>query len=115
MLSKSIPQLYKSHENEKKRMYGQRVLQVEKGTFTTLVFSTTGGMSEETHKLVKRLAQRMEHVTHQRYSEIVGYIRKRLRFELLKTTVISLRGERGNRSARDHNDGHKSIRFVIWI
>ena len=27
----------------------------------------------------------------------VGYIRKRLRFEILRTTVISLRGDRGAR------------------
>ena len=102
-VSKSIPQMYRSHENEKKRMYGHRVLQVEKGTFTPLVFSTTGGMSEETNKAVKRLAQRMETVTHQRYSEVVGFIRKRLRFELLKTTVIALRGDRGARSRNELN------------
>ena len=33
----------------------------------------------------------------QRYSDAVGYIRKRLRFEILRTTVISLRGDRGAR------------------
>ena len=31
------------------------------------------------------------------YSDAVGYIRKRLRFEILRTTVISLRGDRGAR------------------
>jgi len=36
-------QVYRQHENEKKRKYANRVLEVEKGTFTPLVFSTTGG------------------------------------------------------------------------
>ena len=44
---KSIPQMYKSHEEEKKQGYLSRVLhdaQVEKGTSTPAVFSTSGGM-----------------------------------------------------------------------
>ena len=36
--------IYRQHENEKKRKYATRVLEIEQGTFTPLVFSTTGGM-----------------------------------------------------------------------
>ena len=96
--SKPIPQMYLSHEGEKKRKYNARVLEVEKGTFTPLVFSTSGGMGAEAQRLVKRLAQRMEVATGQRYSDAVSFIRKRLRFELLKTTVIAMRGDRGSRA-----------------
>ena len=32
-------QIYRNHENEKKRAYADRVLQVEQGTFTPLVFT----------------------------------------------------------------------------
>ena len=38
-------QLYRQQE-EKKRKYATRVLDVEQGTFTPLVFSTTGGMAK---------------------------------------------------------------------
>lgn len=95
--SKPIPRMYEAHEKEKKRLYNARVIQVERGTFTPLVFSTTGGMGKEAKNLVKRLAQRMEMATGQRYADAVRFIRKRLRFELLKTTVIALRGDRGAR------------------
>ena len=95
--SKPIHQMYIAHEQEKKRKYNGRVLEVERGTFTPLVFSTTGGMGGEAHKLVKRLAERMEMSTGQKYSDAVSFIRKRLRFELLKTTVIAVRGDRGSR------------------
>jgi len=98
--SKSIPAMYQSHENEKKRCYNARVLEVEKGSFTPLVFSTSGGMGGEAERLVKKLASKMEYHTGQRYSDAVGYIRKRLRFEILRTTVISLRGDRGARKNR---------------
>ena len=36
--------IFKEHENEKKRKYQQRVLDVEMGTFTPLVLGTNGGM-----------------------------------------------------------------------
>ena len=39
-------QIYKLHENDKKRLYSSRVLEVERGAFTPLVFTTTGGMSD---------------------------------------------------------------------
>ena len=51
-----IKMAYKKHESEKKRSYNSRVLEVEKGTFTPLVFSTTGGMGEEAAAFNKRLA-----------------------------------------------------------
>ena len=99
----AIPVMYETHEKEKKRGYNARVLQIERGTFTPLVFSTSGGMGKEASKLVKRLAQRMEVSTGQRYADAVGYIRKRLRFEILKTTVIALRGDRGARLRSANN------------
>ncbi|KAG1662485.1 hypothetical protein GQR58_020916 [Nymphon striatum] len=57
-MNKSIPQMYSHHDNLKKRAYNARVIQVEKGTFTPLVFSTTGGMEREAHRFLKRLAER---------------------------------------------------------
>ena len=41
----SPKQIYKLHEDEKKRKYTSRIIKVENGTFTPLVFTTTGGMS----------------------------------------------------------------------
>ena len=40
-------QIYRMHENEKKRMYSKRVTEIEQGTFTPLIFTTTGGMGKE--------------------------------------------------------------------
>ena len=79
--SKSIPAMYQSHENEKKRCYNARVLEEEKGSFAPLFFSTSGGMGGEAERLVKKLASKMEYHTGQRYSDAVGYIIKRLRFD----------------------------------
>ena len=45
--SKSLKQLYRENENEKKRMYNDRVINCERATFTTLVFTNTGRMGPE--------------------------------------------------------------------
>ena len=40
----SLAQCYRRVELEKKRVYGERVREVERGTFSPLVFSCSGGI-----------------------------------------------------------------------
>ena len=49
-------QIYKLHENDKKRLNSSRVLEVTRDTFTHLVFTTNGGMSDECQRYHSRLA-----------------------------------------------------------
>ena len=94
-----VKKMYQHHEDLKKRSYMHRVQQVEKGTFTPLVFSTTGGASKETDRFLRRLAEKMtQKNSSTNYSDNISFIRRRLRFDLLRTTLISLRGYRGKRS-----------------
>ena len=87
--------MYLKHENEKKRAYNDRVIDVEKASFTPLVFSTSGGMGQEANKLNKRIASLIAIKRDNLYSDAVSFIRKRLRFMILKTTLIALRGFKG--------------------
>ena len=48
----SPKQIYRIHENEKKRKYNSRVTEIEQGTFTPLVFTTTGGMADECLRVI---------------------------------------------------------------
>ena len=92
---KKIEKLYEQHENEKKQKYNDRILQVEKATFTPLVFSTSGGMAKECTKFHKKLAEHVSNKTKEDYSHVMNHLRTRLRFALLKSTLIAIRGERG--------------------
>ena len=56
-INKPLHQVYVSHENKKKRAYGERVVQVEKASFTPIVLSTHGGSSKEADRHHKRIAQ----------------------------------------------------------
>ena len=92
--SSSLPSLYRRHEKEKKRQYGQRVIDVEHGSFTPLVFTTAGGMGREASAVYKRLAQLIAEKLAEPYSSVIGWIRCRLSFSLLRSSLLCIRGSR---------------------
>ena len=68
-------QIYKKHENEKKRQYAERVMEIEQGTFTPLVFTTTGGMADECVKYHSRLAEPIANKKGESYSSVISWTR----------------------------------------
>ena len=56
-MDKPVADAHKANENQKKRVYNQRVIEVEHSSFTPLVFSCFGGYSKECSKFYKRLAE----------------------------------------------------------
>jgi len=56
---KTTSTIFKEQEEEKKRKYQQRVLDVEMGSFTPLVFGTNGGMGVDCNFFLKRLAEKL--------------------------------------------------------
>ena len=90
-------QIYKLHENDKKRLYSSRVLDVERGTFTPLVFTTTGGMSDECQRYHSRLAELLAVKKLENYASTITWIRIRVSFAILRSTLACLRGLRSKR------------------
>ena len=68
-------QIDKKHENEKKRQYAERVMEIEQGTFTPLVFTTTGGMVDECVKYHSRLVELIANKKGESYSSAISWIR----------------------------------------
>ena len=109
---KDIEKLYEQHENEKKNKYNHRVIQVEKATFTPLVFSTLGGMAPECTSFHKKLAVMISHKTKEEYSHVMSHLRTRLRFSLLRSTLIAVRGERGKSRKTQESISELSLNTV---
>ncbi len=59
------------------------------------MFATTGGMGQEAMKFMKTLAEKIATKKQERYCDVIGFIRRRLCFDILKTCLISIRGFRG--------------------
>ena len=98
----SLKALYERNETEKKALYEDRVLQVEKGSFQPLVFLTTGGTGPSCTKVMKRLAGKMAVKKGESYSHVMNFMRTRLRFALLRSVLIAVRGSRGKRIKEPH-------------
>ena len=91
----TIKSILKKHEAEKKRTYNQRVMQVEQGTFTPLIFTVAGSMSPECSTFHKNLAEKISEKTGERYNDVINFIRCKLSFMTIRSALLCLRGSRG--------------------
>ena len=90
----STAQMFRRHEMSKRRIYDQRVRDVEMSTFTPLVFSASGGFGPSALVTYKRIASRLSNKWSLPYSAIMGWLRCRVSFALLRSAVMCLRGSR---------------------
>ena len=83
---------YMRHEREKRREYERRVLEVEHGTFTPLVLSTSGGWGPSATVAFRRLAGLIATKHNQAYSTTLQFIRCKISFPLIDSASMCLRG-----------------------
>ena len=86
--------IFRAHEMAKRREYLQRVLDVENGSFTPLVFGTNGGLGEECASFLSTLSQKIASKDDESYAHTVTWIRTRLSFDILKAAIQCVRGSR---------------------
>ena len=84
--------VYRRHEREKRCCYKSRVLEVEHGSFTPLVFSAAGGMGTAATVTYRRLASLLAEKHGQPYSKTMNWIRCNLSFSLLRSAITCIRG-----------------------
>ena len=93
-----------SHERAKKRHYASRIIQVDRGAFTPLVFAANGQCAPESGVFLKALvAGIVDKNVDLSYSLVMNHLRCRISFCLLRWAVTCLRGSRS--SYRRHHGG----------
>jgi hypothetical protein len=102
-LSRSISGLCESMEKEKKRAYADRILQVEHGSFTPLVFSSCGGVGQEAAAAIRKLASLLAEKRRENYSHTIALLRLRICFALLRSSFVCLRGTRVRRTTAPYS------------
>ena len=78
---KETSTIFKEQEEEKKRKYQQRVLDVEMGSFTPLILGTNGGMGADCHCFLKCLAEKLSEKNEEPYHITITWIRTLLSLE----------------------------------
>ena len=94
--NQNIAASYRRHENEKRREYEKRVVEVEHGSFTPIVMSSTGGWGPSAMIMYKRLASLIATKHAAPYSATMRMIRCKIAFSLIDSTVMCLRGARSS-------------------
>ena len=82
-----------SAEAEKKCKYLEACLARHAG-FTPLCFSIDGMLRSEADCFLRRLADRLSAKWERSYSAVVGWVRSRLSFAVLRATMLCVRGSR---------------------
>ena len=71
---------FRRHENDKRRAYEERVREVERGSFTPLLFSSSGSMGKAATVTYRHLASLLSDKWNSPYSVIMGWLRIPLGF-----------------------------------
>ena len=67
---------------------------MEQGTFTPLIFTTTGGMASECQMFHSRLAELIATKKAEEYSKTVNWLRVKFPFSSIRSALVCLRGSR---------------------
>ena len=86
--------IFKEQENEKKRKYNQRVMDVEMGTFTPVVFGTNRGMGLDCQNFLRTLANNLSSKNKEPCASVISWLRIQLSFSVLRTVHRCVRGSR---------------------
>ena len=90
------------HQRLKQLEYEERIINVDHGSFCPLVFSTSGAVGPLCSQFLKRLAGKIADKDGADYSSTVAWLRCRISFALLRSTVMCVRGSRSSRHAPIH-------------
>ena len=96
--STDLSALYRTHEQEKMCKYNSRVISVERGSFTPLIYTTFGGMGPQATRYHKRLAELVARKRNENYSHVITHMRTKIRFSVLRSVLVAVRGERGKKA-----------------
>ena len=83
-----------SYRDLKKRKYNSRVTEIEQGTFTPLVFTTTRGMADECLRYHSRLDELLSAKKQESYATRTSRVRAKVSIAILRSAFLCLRGSR---------------------
>ena len=90
--SKPIQSVLKSHEEEMKRQYNARVMEVEHGSFTPIVITVKGVVGQEGNRYHKALAEKIAEKSGEKIQNVTRLIRTKVSFLVLRAALLCLHG-----------------------
>ena len=75
---------------------------MEHSTFNPLIFACTGGAGPSASKVMSRFALKLSEKGYDSYSDAISFIRTKISFALLRSSVLCLSGCRALKRQIDH-------------
>ena len=60
-----------------------------------MIFTTSGGVGPLCKSFIKRISSLISEAKNEKYEDVAFHLRVRIRFAILKSTLMALRGQRG--------------------
>ena len=89
-----LQNVFQANEREKKRSYNKRVIEIEHGSFTPLVFTPYGGYGREGERCISHLAEKISIKKDISLSVVTNWLRMKLAFTTIRSAVLCVRGSR---------------------
>ena len=77
-----------------------------------MVFLTTGGTGPECTRVLKKVADKIANKRGEQYGHVMSFIRTKLRFSLLRSVLIAIRGERGKSTFKEPYLGYLEYNLI---
>src|SRR5689334_544707 len=100
--------LYTRFESLRAREYEERINQVDCGSFTPMIMSSTGGTGPLMQMAIRRPSSLMAEKQQEEYSVVAGANRARFAFAIARAPLVCLRGSRSRFSHTVDQDGMES-------
>ena len=92
--NQTLEAVHRKNENDKKRNYNDRIINVHHGSFTPLVFSCYGGMSRECSRFYTHAAELLSEKRKLPKGFVSCWLKTRLNFSLIRSCLLCIRGTR---------------------
>ncbi len=128
-IANPMPQPAIKSMKRKRKAYEQRIREIEHSSLTPLVMASTGGLGPAASLTYKRLATLLAVNWNQTYSTTLSWLRCRLSFCLLRSSIQAIRGARSSggraikvdhlptdlvqRVSSRHSNGHCQLNILI--
>ena len=101
--SRTPASLFQTHETRKCLEYEERIVNVDHGSFTPLVFSSTGSAGPMADTFLQRLAGKLSEKDGVSYSSTIAWLRCRFSFILLRGSILCIHGSRSCKRCLTHH------------
>ena len=97
-ISRNIEETFNHHEIEKSRQYSDRIVNVEHGSFTPIIFSSHGDYSQLTSRFIYQLAKLISQKQNICFWESKSWLTSKLGNLVARLTILCIRESRRIRS-----------------